>query len=242
MRLLPFPFFSSLSQRDMVLYECSDRIVVPKELYEGYSDKNAILRIENEVGEYSGGTLYGPHSGDESLLFVPSWMFYRFTNPIVSLTSLVSVPCEHIQIRPPTDVWFKQEGVPASFQESLLNYKTLTQQSQILVATDPPTSVRIELLHPAKPQTLLVHNVGTVGLTILPSLPSAAGGSESSYRYKPATTGVRIPFVGASYRVGEGADTSPRELATVATVATAATAATMMSIAAKNRIAKGGVL
>jgi len=191
MYLLPFPLYSVLPQNDLLTYECSDRIIVPKSLYDIYCDKHAILRVENTKGESASGTLHGAHDGDASHLFVPSWMFYRFTTHVVALSSLPSIPCKHIELRPPTDDYFKRPGALTTFQAALLNYKTLTQHTQILVGTDPPVSVAVVLLHPPTPTTLLVFNVGEVGLTILPPLRM-----DSPFLYRHPDPVHRIPFVG----------------------------------------------
>lgn len=195
MRLLPFPFYSALSPHDVRLCECSDRIVVPKAIHEGYSKPHALLHISNAAGESVGGVLHGAHDGDDQLVFVPSWMFYHFTtHDGVVLTSIPSVPCEHIRLRPSTDGALLKDGTMDAFQAALQPYKTLTQNTRILVGTDPPMTVEIELLHPATPHTLLVHQVGTVTLTILPAK------SETPFLYKAPDR--RIPFVGRSHTLG----------------------------------------
>ena len=205
MRLLPFPFYSVLSPTDLRLCECSDRIVVPKALQEGYNKPDVLLHISNAAGESVGGVLHGVHDGDDQLVFVPSWMFYHFTtHDDVVLTSIPSVPCEHIQLRPSSDGALRKDGTMDAFQAALQPYKTLTQNTRILVGTDPPMTVGIELLHPATPYTLLVHQVGTVSLTILPAK------TETPFLYRSPDR--RIPFVGRSHTLGgetasEDADT-----------------------------------
>ena len=197
MRLLPFPFYSVLSPTDLRIHECSDRIVVPKALYDDYSKPGALLHISNGVGESVGGVLHGAHDGDDQLVFVPSWMFYHFkTHDDVVLTTIPSVPCEHIQLRPPTVGALVKDGTMDAFQAALQSYKTLTQNTRILVGTDPPMTVGIELLHPATPHTLLVHQVGTVSLTIL------SAKTETPFLYKSPVR--NIPFVGRSHTLGEG--------------------------------------
>jgi len=195
MRLLPFPSYSALSPHDIRLYECSDRIVIPKAVHEGYNKPNALLHISNAAGESVGGVLHGAHEGDDQHVFVPSWMFHHFkTHDAFVLTSIPSVPCEHIRLRPSADGALLKDGTMNAFQAALQPYKTLTQNTQILVGTDPPMTVGIELLHPATPHTLLVHCVGTVTLTILPAK------AETPFLYKSPVS--RIPFVGQSHVLG----------------------------------------
>ena len=189
----------------MRLCECSDRIVVPKALHNDYSKPGALLHISNGVGESVGGVLHGAHDGDDQLVFVPSWMFHHFkTHDAFVLTSIPTVPCEHIQLRPPTVGALVKDGTMDAFQAALQSYKTLTQNTRILVGTDPPMTVGIELLHPATPPTLLVHCVGTVSITILPAK------TETPFLYRSPVR--RIPFVGRSHTLGgetasEDADT-----------------------------------
>ena len=195
MRLLPFPFLSTVSPSDLIAYECSDRIVVPKAMYDGYGQPNVILCLTNALRESVGGVLHGPHELDDSLLYVPSWMFYRFAvHDGITLTSLATVPCSHIQMTPPNDVFLNQDGSLAAFQRALMNYKTLTQNTRILVATEPPVFVSIGLLHPAAPLTLLVFNVGAVDLTLLP-----AKAIQSPYLYNAAKPPKHIPFAGVGH-------------------------------------------
>jgi hypothetical protein len=176
MRLVPFPFHSALSQSDLPAYECSDRIVVPKSLYYLYSFPTSVLRLANTAGETVGGCLHGFHAVDEVSLYVPSWMFAMFTDPTVFVVSLPSVPCETIQVLPPSDDFFRGEGAIAAFNRALLGYKSLTQHTRILVLVGSvPQWVRIELLHPATPDTVVIHNVGNVSLSILSNKKESPG-------------------------------------------------------------------
>jgi hypothetical protein len=200
MRLVPFPFYSALSQTDLAAYECSDRIVVPKSLYYLYSFPTSVLRLATTGGESVGGCLHGFHAIDETSLYVPSWMFAMFTDPVVSVSSLPSVPCDTIQVLPPSDDFFRGEGAIAAFNQALLGYKSLTQHTRILVMVGSvPQWVRIELLHPATPATVVIHNVGNVSLSILSNKKESVG---YSLLNKPANY---IPYSGMGRVVKGGA-------------------------------------
>jgi len=176
MRLVPFPFYSALSQSDLAAFECSDRIVVPKSLYYLHRFPTSVLRLANTTGESVGGCLHGFHAIDDTSLYVPSWMFSMFTDPVVSVSSLPSVPCETIQVLPPFDDFFRGEGAIAAFNRALLGYKSLTQHTRILVLMGSvPQWIRIELLHPATPGTLVLHNVEKVFLSILSNKKESTG-------------------------------------------------------------------
>ena len=82
----------------------------------------------------------------------------------------------------------------------------------------------VELLHPAKPSTLLLYNVGVVGLTILPPKPQ-----DIPYLLKTPNIGVRIPFVGQSFTLTERGDQKDD----------AETCRARMTAAAKNRNGDG---
>jgi hypothetical protein len=206
MRLIPFPFYPAVEKTDLAAYECSDRIVVPKSLYYLYSFPTSVLRLANAEGESVGGGLHGFHDEDETTLYVPSWMFSRFTIPEVSVTSVKSVPCGTIQVLPPSDSFFKAEGVIAAFNRALLGYKTLTQHTHILVdmgtekGKERPLYIRIELLHPANPETLVIHNVGNVSLAILRAEEDSTGFSVLNKRaaYIPFAGMGRVLKVGAT--------------------------------------------
>ena len=176
MRLVPFPFYSALSHSDLAAYECSDRIVAPSSLYYLHRFPTSVLRLANTGGESVGGCLHGFHAIDETSLYVPSWMFAMFTDPVVFVASLPSVPCDTIQVLPPSDDFFSGEGAIAAFNRALLGYKSLTQHTRILVLVGSvPQWVRIELLHPATPATVVLHNVGTVSLSILSNKKESSG-------------------------------------------------------------------
>lgn len=175
MRLVPFPFYTAIETNDLAAYECSDRIVVPKSLYYLYSFPTSVLHLANASGESVGGGLHGFHSVDETTLYVPSWMFARFTIPEVSLASVSPVPCQTIQVLPPSDSFFKEEGAIAAFNRALLGYKTITQHTRILLDMGGPVFIQIELLHPRTPDTLVLHNVESVSLAILPVVPNSTG-------------------------------------------------------------------
>jgi len=199
MRLVPFPFYSALSQSEVAAYECSDRIVAPKSLYYLYSFPTSVLRLANTGGESVGGCLHGFHAIDETSLYVPSWMFAIFADPVVSVSSLPSVPCDTIQVLPPSDDFFSGEGAIAAFNRALLGYKSLTQHTRILVEMEKGLGwVRIELLHPATPGTVVLHNVERVSLSILSNKKESSG---YSLLNKPANY---IPFSGMGRVVKAG--------------------------------------
>ena len=205
MRLVPFPFYSALSQTDLAAYECSDRIVAPSSLYYLHRFPTSLLRLANTGGESVGGCLHGFHAIDETSLYVPSWMFAMFTDPVVFVASLPSVPCDTIQVLPPSDDFFREEGAIAAFNQALLGYKSLTQHTRILVLVGSvPQWIRIELLHPATPATVVLHNVGTVHLSILSNKKESSG---YSLLNKVANY---IPFSGMG-RVLKGAATAEDE-------------------------------
>ena len=88
----------------------------------------------------------------------------------------------------------------ALLNAALLNYKTLTRFTRILIpmgSAAPPEFVAIELLHPESCATVFTYNVGNVGLSILPSVESDL--RESDFSYKPRPCAPIIPFVGARY-------------------------------------------
>jgi hypothetical protein len=140
-------------------------------------------------------------------MFVPSWMFYRLTvTTDIVVTSLKQVRCRHIQIKPPTDAFFKRAGAMSMLNAGLLNYKTLTRFTRILIpmGSGAPEFVAIELLLPESCATVFTYNVGDVELSILPSVESDI--RESDFSYKPRACAQIIPFVGERYRVGTGVD------------------------------------
>jgi hypothetical protein len=175
MRLVPFSFYPVVEKAELAAYECSDRIVVPKSLYYLYGFPTAVIHLANTAGESVGGALHGFHSVDETTLYVPSWMFAHFTIPEVSVASMKPVPCQTIQVLPPSDSFFKEEGVIAEFNRALLGYKTLTQRTRILLNMKEPVFIRIELLYPATPDTVVIQDAGNVSLAILPVAKEPTG-------------------------------------------------------------------
>lgn len=225
MRLVPFPFYSALSQTDLAAYECSDRIIVPSSLYYLHRFPTSVLRLANTGGESVGGCLHGFHAIDEASIYVPSWMFAMFTDPVVFVASLPSVPCETIQVLPPSDDFFRGEGAIAAFNRALLGYKSLTQHTRILVVVGSvPQWVRIELLHPATPTTVVIHNVGTVSLSILSNKKESVGYSllNKAANYIPYSGMGRVLKATAATATATAEDEGTREAITRARMAEAA--------------------
>jgi len=208
MKVVPFPFCPTVPPTELIHYECSDRLLVPTGLFESYSLPYILLHLSNSKGETLSGCVHGKHDAGDDVIFVPSWMFYRLTvSTDIVVTSLKLVRCRHIQLKPPTDAFFKRAGAMSMLNAALLNYKTLTRFTRILIPMGsgaPPEFVAIELLHPESCATVFTYNVGDVGLSILPSVESDL--RESDFSYKPRPCAPIIPFVGERYRVGTGVD------------------------------------
>jgi hypothetical protein len=194
MRIIPFSFCPAVPTSELVAFECSDRILVPR-CMESYTPLT-IICLTNVLKEEITGCVHGVHDGPTDTIYVPSWMFYRMALSYdIGISVVKAERCTHLQLRPHRADRFT--GAVAALNKALLNYKTLTRHTRILIDMNPPEFITVELMHPEQHKTCFIHNCGDMDVSVLSPL-----GPETSYAYGVLPRETRIPFVGRGHTVG----------------------------------------
>lgn len=196
MRIVPFSCSVAIPTSELRMFECSDRVLVPR-CMESYTPLT-ILKMSNSLKEEITGCVHDIHDGSSDTIYVPSWMFYRMSL-CYDISVLVVKPerCTHLQLRPHRADRFRGVEAVVALNKALLNYKTLTRHTRILIDMNPPEHITVELMHPEQHKTCFIHNCGDMDVSVLPPLEP-----ETSYAYGLAPRELRIPFVGPGHTVG----------------------------------------
>jgi len=185
----------------MRIFECSDRILLPKSQSHVAECPNTILSLSNSLNEDITGTVYDIHDINSDTIYVPSWMFTSLTvSDNITITYVKPIKCTHIQLRLHRTDFFKREGASRLLNCALTHYKTLTQKTKILIDMDPPEYMSVELMAPERHKTFFVYNCGDIQLSLLPPRKYIEEEPECPFLVsRPAQKDLRIPFQGVGH-------------------------------------------
>ena len=129
MRVNPFFANPHISLPEVEQYECSDFIMLPRNIFEEYHydvHTTLFLTIVNTVGESISGVVKSVHDIND-VIYVPTWMWSNLSvTHNVSLTSLTQHPCTHIALRPYNNGFRDIKDWENKLSFALRNYATLT--------------------------------------------------------------------------------------------------------------------
>ena len=74
MRIIPLPYCSFLSEAELAVHECSDRIWVPHRMFERWMMEEDVGSLVIVRLEGIPACLYGPHSDGPMRIYAPTWM------------------------------------------------------------------------------------------------------------------------------------------------------------------------
>lgn len=228
MRAVPFHHCEFLSREDIHIYECSDRILIPKSVYVsmGFSEGPILLHISHKTGKSVSGTLHNIHDcGKDDILYIPTWMIH--TLAITENLTIACAPrhvCNKISLRPHNSDLLIVSDWHLKFAASIRSYNTLTIGTCIpLVIGNKYMFMTINALNDSKHSTYYLVSGNEIDIEILESLESTLESTQEtckglSYLYKDPgkhnETYIARPFIGASYVLGGEPINRPlRELA-----------------------------
>ena len=171
MRILPYSSCKAVPTSELMMYECSDRLLVPRSM-ESYTPLT-ILMIENFLKETVVGCVYQVHEIEAEVIYAPSWMFYQLSICYdVRVSIIPPVRCTHLRLQPHRPDRFTTPDAVSLLNKALLNYKSVTQHTRILIQMNPPEHVTVELTHPERYKTCFLHESEDIQVTILmPVMP-----------------------------------------------------------------------
>ena len=205
MRVQPFTSFTSIKSEELLDYECSDRIVLPRSFKDGLEyEIDDLLLLINHRKQTIHGTVFQIHDVDDTTLYIPTWMFAKFDiieNIIISQAPKKT--CRAIQIKPHSSAFVKNNNCVFLINRAIIKYGSLTQFTRIPLHIDGMVQyVSIDLLFPEQNKTCFVHNCGAVQLQIIDSYETEA--EPSVYFLNTKEKNVRIPFTGRGYMLKDG--------------------------------------
>jgi hypothetical protein len=150
MRALPFLQCRTVPPEFLIQYECSDRLLVAKNIQESHNLHNipCLLRIQNELDVYVVGTAYGFHEEDD-IIYMPMWMIHILkTTHCLSIASVPTHACTTLSIRPHNSGLFEIDDWHTKLRNGLRLYSTLTKGNMIAMQIDGLVYFTVEMLHP----------------------------------------------------------------------------------------------
>ncbi len=194
----PFPLLTIIGAEELPSYECSDRILLPKGIFEAHSYAvNDLLAVTNTRQQSVFGTLFGIHSLNSSIIYAPSWMTLELD--LLDKISISHIPkrqCTAIQIKPHSETFAKNDNYMGLLNQAIINYRSLTQNTRIpLLINGSIEYVTIEQMLPSSFKTFFVFGCGSVKIQTLPSYESEK--KVANFLYDPRKSIVQpIAFIG----------------------------------------------
>ena len=191
----------------MFEFEYSDRILLPKLLFEGFecaAGKTILVSISNSIGQSIAGTVYGAHEY-QYIIFIPSWMYYSMDVTDNIVCSLIEeCVCTKISIRPHHDTFIETNDWTIQLGKSLERYTSITEGSIIpLIIDGIVQKFTIVGLYPYNHKTCILQNGDTLDINILKSLEQLKKEPILKYLYKKEDTSSNVlAFSCIGYKLG----------------------------------------
>lgn len=131
MRVLPLLFCEFLTEEEIHEYECSDRIWVPKRMFERWvmlSEPGVAMlaRLENRAGQYSVGSVQDMHYENDDVVYVPQWMIARLDgDDAVTVDHFEPNLCTGLTIQPHTSDHVQADDAQIYLRDAFERYSCL---------------------------------------------------------------------------------------------------------------------
>jgi hypothetical protein len=205
MRVHPYTHASFLKGYEISDFEYSDRLLLPKSLFEGFeckAGKTTLLSITNSIGQSVTGTVYGAHE-NQYIIYVPSWMYYSIDltdNVVCSL--LEQCICSKMTIRPHHDKFIETKDWTIQLGKALERYTSITEGSIIPLCIEGIVQkFTIVVLYPYKHKTCILQNGDVLDINILKSLELVKQEPTLKYLYKKEVSNI-LAFSCVGYKLG----------------------------------------
>ena len=171
MRVLPFVQCKSIPYESLVHYECSDRLLVAKNILVAHSLNHTpcILQLTNPLGLRVVGTVMNTHS-DTDIIYMPLWMLNHLkTTQHITLACVPIHACTKLVIKPYNKNLFEIKDWYVHLRNGLRLYSTLTRETTITINIDGLLYFSVEMLYPQTATTIYVPASGSMEIDIQPS-------------------------------------------------------------------------
>lgn len=168
MRALPILQCRTVPAEFIVQYECSDRLLVAKNIQASQNLQNTpcILRISNVLDAHVVGTVYGFHD-DDDIIYMPMWMMnsLKVTNN-VTISCVPINTCTKATIKPYNAGLFEIDDWHIKLRNGLRQYSTLTRGDLIPMNIDGIIYFSVEMLYPRLFDTIYLIGSGEMEIDI----------------------------------------------------------------------------
>jgi hypothetical protein len=207
MRVHPYTQAEFLTGHEMFEFEYSDRLLLPKSLFEGFdcaAGKITLLSISNSIGQTIAGTVYGAHI-KQDIIYVPSWMYYSIdVTDNVLYSTIEQCVCSKLSIRPHHNNFIDVNDWTKELGKSLKRYISITEGSIIsLIIHGVVQKFTIVGLYPYNHKTCILQNGDTIDINILKSLEDVKQEPILRYLYKKDDKDSKVlAFSCIGYKLG----------------------------------------
>jgi hypothetical protein len=176
MRACPYTHCPFLSKEDISIFECSDRIIIPRQVYVEHNleetPRPLILYISNSMNDWIVGALHNLHEVNTETIYMPTWMFVRLrTSSHLSLGIAIKVNCAVITVRPHNRDFLDIDDWNTKFCAAIKYYNTLVAGVSIPIPIDGEiVPITVEKLNKGKAEIVYLENGELIDLEILTPL------------------------------------------------------------------------
>lgn len=252
MRVLPLLFAEFLTDDDIEEFECSDRIWVPKHIFERWvrlSEPGVAMlaKLENTVGQFAIGVVQDVHYDGADIMYVPQWMSRRLADSDdVTLDNYEPNLCTGLTIQPHTSDHVTADDPQVYLRDAFERYSCLIPGQTVPLWVGPSQQnpafhtmhVDIATLRPLNDDPLCIRNC-EIELELLPPLDTPIPPPPRPESPPPMTAELpeppMAPPLAAGHVLGGAmpAGRSTRELAAEAALRRAAQATAAQATAAQ---------
>ena len=168
MKALSFLYCKTIPVEEALLYECSDRLLVAKNICEAnkLDQEIVILEIRNTLGETVVGSIYEKHD-DDDIIYMPSWMANRLHSTNIEIKTVPLHTCTQLSLRPYNKGLFFIKDWHLDLRDTLRRYVSVTEGMIIPMNIKGLLHFSVERCAPHT--TVCLHNVGNIDLNIMTS-------------------------------------------------------------------------
>lgn len=195
MKALSFLYCKTIPVEEALLYECSDRLLVAKNICETnkLDQEIVILEIRNKLGETVVGSIYDKHD-DNDIIYMPSWMANRLHSTNIEIKTVPIHTCTQLSLRPYNKGLFFIKDWHLDLRDTLRRYVSVTEG--MIIPMNIKGLVHFSVERCAPHTTVCLHNVGNIDLNIMTSHEELADVYDTpppKTQQKPVVSSIAIP-------------------------------------------------
>jgi len=197
-RLQPLSALGTLTEEEVEIENCSDRIYVSAHYFTQWLDNKAVtLLVSNAVEQEVAGTMFHAHTKEQDVAYVPTWMLHslEYDHDRCKMEPIELSSCTGITLQPHNE----EDVEEMELLQMALERYSVVSEGQELTLWHPygyPFAVRVLSAAPAHPWVSIAQ--ADIPLTMVPPLVVTAA-------TVPLAVPLVVPAAGAGAAVAGGA-------------------------------------